>query len=235
VSTSQILVQDHDAPSGRGSCSCGNKKETAMLLLRLMALTFIVIAAALVAFALDAAWAVVLAVLILFAALVELFLVMAHYTSASDQEPPSDQIILEEQDLVERETGLPTRRRWNEPQAREYADEVARRGLVAVPDGWRGPEGAHRVLLVTTGTLAPQRLRQALPDVPAADDLAVLVVVPTLARNASELRRGDASEPVAHAETIARETVAALGADQDSRRRPQRALLSRPRAALGWR
>jgi hypothetical protein len=181
-----------------------------MLLLRLMALTFIVIAAALVAFALDAAWAVVLAVLILLAALVELFLVMAHYTSASHQEPPSDQIILEEQDLVERETGLPTRRRWNEPQAREYADEVARRGLVAVPDGWRGPEGAHRVLLVTTGTLAPQRLRQALPDVPAADDLAVLVVVPTLARNASELRRGDASEPVTHAETIARETVAAL-------------------------
>jgi hypothetical protein len=181
-----------------------------MLLLRFMALTFIVIAAALVAFALDAAWAVVLAVLIMLAALVELFVLIMHYTSAAEQAQPSDEITLEDEGLVERETGLPTRRRWNEPQAREYADEVARRGLVAVPDGWRGPEGAHRVLLVTTGTLAPQRLRQALSDVSDADDLAVLVVVPTLARDAAQLRRGDASEPVAHAEAIARETVAAL-------------------------
>jgi hypothetical protein len=183
-----------------------------MLLVRFTILVLATVAAAVVAFAVDAVWALALAILVLLALLFEVVILIFHYTSASGVESPDDETMLEDRGLVERDTGLPTRRRWNEPQAREYADEVARRGVVAVPDGWRGPDGAHRVLLVTTGTVAPERLRQGLADRSESADVAVLVVVPTLARDAREFRLGDASEPVAHAETVARETVAALTA-----------------------
>jgi hypothetical protein len=81
---------------------------------------------------------------------------------------------------------------------------------VAVPDGWRGPSGSHQVLLLTTEPLSAEQLLAALPESLTATRLAVLVVVPTLARNAVALRLGDASEAVDHAEKVSRLTVAAL-------------------------
>jgi hypothetical protein len=96
---------------------------------------------------------------------------------------------------------------WNERRGREYAEEFTRRGLVAVPEGWRGADGAHRILLVTTVPAAPEQLRAAHDH---ARRLAVLGVVPTLAQNERRFRLGDATEAVEHAEAVARRTVAAL-------------------------
>lgn len=81
-----------------------------------------------------------------------------------------------------------------------------------VPGGWRGPDAAHRVLLVTTGAISAEQLRAALPDPPPPDDLAVLVVVPTLAATADRFHLGDPTEAVEHAEQIARDTVDTLAA-----------------------
>jgi hypothetical protein len=53
-------------------------------------------------------------------------------------------------------------------------------------------------------------LRRALPERPASEDLAVLVVVPTLAATERRFRRGNAAEAVGHAESVARATVGAL-------------------------
>ena len=81
-----------------------------------------------------------------------------------------------------------------------------------MPEGWRGPDGAHRVLLVTTTVVSPEELRRALSDSIDSDELAVLVVVPTLAQTETQFRVGDASEAVEHAERVAQETVASLRA-----------------------
>jgi hypothetical protein len=51
-----------------------------------------------------------------------------------------------------------------------------------------------------------------LPDSVTPNELAVLVVVPTLAASGGRFRRGDASEAVEHAEAVAQETVASLRA-----------------------
>jgi hypothetical protein len=139
-------------------------------------------------------------------------LVVLHYTGAPDWLGGSEEEQLESAGLVELESGLPTRRRWNERQARAYAEEVARRGLVAVPEGWRGPEGARRILLVTTVPVSAEQLRRALAGSITRQELAVLVVVPTLAATAARFRLGDATEAVQHAETVAREAVASLRA-----------------------
>ena len=136
-------------------------------------------------------------------------LLTLHYARTPDWLGPEEEE-LEAAGLVEPETGLPTGRRWNERTAARYAEEVARRGLIAVPEGWRGPEGAHRVLLVTTAPVTPEQLRQALPEPVSRDELAVLVVVPTLAETERRFRVGDATEAVGHAEGVARQTVAAL-------------------------
>ena len=183
-----------------------------MLLLRIMLAVLVVVAAVVVAALADSALLGVLAILVALAATVATTLLMVHYLGAPSWLGPSEEAELEEAKLVEEETGLPTRRRWNERQAREYAEEVARRGLVAVPEGWRGPDGARRVLLVATTPVEPDALRRALPDDIARDELAVLVVVPTLAATEARFRLGDAAEAVEHAERIARETVERLRA-----------------------
>src|SRR4051794_28249008 len=87
----------------------------------------------------NAWWLTVLATLCLVALTIAAVLVIFHYTGAPDWLGPDDELQLEEANLVEAETGLPKRRRWNEQRAREYADEVARLGPVVVPDSWRGP------------------------------------------------------------------------------------------------
>ncbi len=81
-----------------------------------------------------------------------------------------------------------------------------------MPEGWRGPDGAHRVLLIAMTPASPEQLRRALPDSLEASELAVLVVVPTLARTEAQFRAGDAREAVEHAETVARKTLASLRA-----------------------
>ena len=60
--------------------------------------------------------------------------------------------------------------------------------------------------------VSAEELRRALPDATEPQELAVLVVVPTLARTEAQLRAGDATEAVPHAEAIAKETVASLRA-----------------------
>jgi hypothetical protein len=80
-------------------------------------------------------------------------------TSGGEWLGPSEEAQRQDAGLVEPDTGLPSRRRWNARQAGVYGEEVARRGLVAVPDGWRGPDGAHKVLLVTTTVPSADQLR----------------------------------------------------------------------------
>jgi hypothetical protein len=181
-----------------------------MLLIRFAVLVLAVVAAAVIAVLADVWWLSVLAVIVLFVLTIVAVLLVLHYAGAPEWLGAEEESELEDAGLVEPESGLPTRRRWNERRAREYAEEVARRGLVAVPEGWRGPEGAHRVLLVTTVPVTPDQLRHALPDSISRDELAVLVVVPTLAQSEIRFRLGDATEAVEHAEAVARETVAAL-------------------------
>lgn len=183
-----------------------------MLLVRLALLVAAVVAAAIWLASADEWWVLVLAAVVHFLATVAAVVSVLHYTSAGEWLGPSEEAQLEEAGLVETDTGFPKRGRWNAGRAREYADEVARRGLVAVPEGWRGPEGAHRVLLVATRAVAAEELRRALPDSIEPQELAVLVVVPTLAQTEAQLRVGDASEAVEHAETVAQQTVASLRA-----------------------
>jgi hypothetical protein len=181
-----------------------------MLLLRFLGLILLVVAAAVIAVVADVWWLQVISVLVLIAATCVAVVVLQHYTGSAEWLGPGEEAQLESAGLVEPETGLPKRRRWNERRARAYADEVARRGLVAVPEGWRGPDGSHRVLLLTTAAVSAEELRAALPRDAARDDLAVLVVVPTLAEDERRFRLGDATEAVEHAEKIARDTVSHL-------------------------
>jgi hypothetical protein len=181
-----------------------------MLLIRFGVLALTVVAAAVVAVLADVWWLHALAVILLVLLTAATVLVFIHYAGAPDWLGPSEEAVLEEGSLVEPESGLPKRRRFSDRRAAEYADEIARRGLVAVPDGWRGPDGAHRVLLVATAPVAPDALRRVLPEPAASKDLAVLVVVPTLAETERRFRLGDAAEAVEHAERVARETVAVL-------------------------
>lgn len=185
-----------------------------MLLIRFTILVLAVVATIVVVALADVWWLAVLAAVVLVLMTVAVALLVFHYTGAAGWLGPSEEAQLEDEQLVEFDTGLPTRRRWNERQAGEYAQEVARGGLVAVPEGWRGPKGAHRVLLVAMAPVSAEQLRRALPDAIARDELAVLVVAPTLAATAARFRRGDATEAVEHAEQVARDTVASLsGAD----------------------
>jgi hypothetical protein len=177
-----------------------------------MALVLAVVAAFVLAAVANAWWLDVIAAVVLVALTVASVLLLLHYAGAPDWLGPGEEAELEGAHLVEQETGLPTRRRWNERNAREYAEEVARRGVVAVPGGWRGPDGAHRILLVTTGAISAEELRNAVSADVAPDQLAVLVVVPTLAATARQFHRGDPTEAVEHAERVARQTVAALNA-----------------------
>ena len=181
-----------------------------MLLVRFLLLVLTVVAVAVIAVIADVWWLSLLAVIVLIAMTAAAVVLVQHYTSAPGWLGAGDEEQLERANLVEPETGLPKRRRWNERRAAEYADEVARRGLVAVPDGWRGPDGAHRILLVTTTPMSADQLRTALPEDASRDELAVLVVVPTLAENEAQFRLGQANEPVQTAEAVARETVSRL-------------------------
>jgi hypothetical protein len=183
-----------------------------MLLFRFLLLAAAVVAAIMLVAAAGEWWMLALAAVVLVVATVALFTHAMRYTSASEWQGPSEEARLQEAGLVERDTGLPKRRRWQARRARKYATELSRRGLVAVPDGWRGPDGAHRVLLVAMTPMSAEELRRALPNSIEPHELAVLVVVPTLARTKAQLRAGDATEAVPRAETIAEETVASLRA-----------------------
>jgi len=183
-----------------------------VLLIRFLLLVLTVVAVAVVAVVADVWWLGLIAIVVLIALTIASVLLALHYMGAPDWLGPREQAKLEDERLVEAETGLPTRRRWNMRQASAYAREVAQGGLVAVPGGWRGPDGAHRVLLVTTGAISSEQLRAALPGDTSANDLAVLLVVPTLGATAARFHAGAATEAVAHAEQVARDTVEELTA-----------------------
>jgi hypothetical protein len=183
-----------------------------MLIVRFLMLAAAVVAAIILVAVAGDWWLVALAAAVLLAATAALFRHLMHYTSAADWLGPSEEAQLQDAGLVESDTGLPKRRRWRARRAQAYAAEVSRRGLVAVPDAWRGPDGAHRVLLVATTPVSADELRRVLPESIEPQQLAVLVVVPTLARSEAQLRAGDATEAVPHAESIAQETVASLRA-----------------------
>jgi hypothetical protein len=175
-----------------------------MLILRFLVLVLAVVAVAVVAAVTNVWWLGVIAVVVLVVLTAACVLLLVHYLGAPEWLGGSEEAQLETAGLVERESGLPIRRRWNERQARAYAEEVARRGLVAVPDGWQGPEGTHRVLLIATSPISPALLREHLPTTVTKAGLAVLVVVPTLAATAEAFHRGDPAEAVEHAEDVAR-------------------------------
>lgn len=181
-----------------------------MLLIRFAVLVLAVVAVAVVAAVANVWWLGVLAVIVLVALTIAAVLLVLHYTGMPEWLGPGDEAQLESAGLVEAETGLPKRTRFSGRRARSYAAEVSRRGLVAVPDGWRGPDGAHRVLLVATAPVSAEALRRALPQTVTRDSLAVLVVVPTLAESEHEFRLGDPTEAVTHAESVVADIVAAL-------------------------
>jgi hypothetical protein len=182
-----------------------------MLLIRFAVAVLLVAGAAVLALVADAWWLVLVAILLVIGFTLLTVAAVFRYAGVPEWLGAEDEAELEEAHLVEPETGLPKQERFSSRRAAAYAEEVARRGLVAVPDGWRGPEGAHRVLLVATAPVTARQLRDALPDSVASRDLAVLVVVPALSRSthrsASAVR-----EAVQHAEEVAQSTVAALRA-----------------------
>ncbi|MFL5780316.1 MAG: hypothetical protein ACJ760_03295 [Thermoleophilaceae bacterium] len=184
-----------------------------MLLIRFMAYVALVVAAIIVVAISNAWWVLVLGVLALLAGLGLLIATLLRYASAADWAGPGEEVELESAGLVEADTGLPKRGRFDASKARDEAREIAEGHLVAVPGGWRGPEAAHRLLLVTTAPLSPAQLQAALPSPVAPDQLAVLVVVPTLAASQARYRAGDPDEAVSHAEEVARETVESLAVD----------------------
>jgi hypothetical protein len=183
-----------------------------MLIVRFLSLVAAVVAAIVVVAVAGEWWVLALAAVALLIATAALFINMLHYTSAAEWLGPSEEAQLQEAGLVERDTGLPKRLRWRAHRARQYAAQLSDRGLVPVPDGWRGPDGAHRVLLVAMTPVSADELLRALPDAIEPHELAVLVVVPTLARTEAQLRAGDATEAVPRAERIAGETIASLHA-----------------------
>lgn len=183
-----------------------------MLLVRFLVTLLLMVAAAVFAIVADAWWLVAIALLLLIAATISVVLTVLRYTGGDEWLGPEEEAELTTEHLVEHESGLPIRHRWNDRRTREYAEEVARRGVVAVPDGWRGPDGAHRILLVATEPITAEQLRTALPDERANHELAVLVVAPALASSARSYAVGGATEAVHHAEEVARTTVAALRA-----------------------
>jgi hypothetical protein len=183
-----------------------------MLLIRFGLLVLAVVAAAVIAILADVWWLAVLAVVLLIVLTAATVMLVLHYAGMPEWLGAEEEAELAEAGLVESESGLPKRRRFSRARAEEYAQEVSRRGLVAVPEGWRGPEGAHRVLVIATAPFSLETLTGALPFTARPDELAVLVVVPTLAETETRFRLGDAAEAVPHAERVAREVVAGLRA-----------------------
>src|SRR3954447_23294294 len=130
-----------------------------MLLLRILVLLLAMVAAIILAVAANVWWVTLLAVLLLVAVTIAAVISINHMTSAPEWLGGSDEALLEREHLVERETGLPSRSRWR-PSRSGYVHQAG--GLLAVPDGWRGPAGAHRVLLVNSVPVAAERLRAAV-------------------------------------------------------------------------
>jgi membrane protein implicated in regulation of membrane protease activity len=98
-----------------------------MLLIRFTGLILAVVAIIVVVALADVWWLAVLAAVVLVLMTVALVLLVFHYTGAPGWLGPTEEAQLQDEQLVEFDTGLPTRRRWNERQAGEYAQEVARR------------------------------------------------------------------------------------------------------------
>ena len=182
-----------------------------MLLLRFIVLILASIAAIVAVAVFDVWWAVVLAVWLVIALLVTTMLQISHFLSASGNRTTADKEMLEEAGFVDDDTGLPTRRRWNEHAAGMYADEVAENGTVPVPDDWQGPDAPRRVILVTTGPIDADRfVTEVLTGKDDPRDLGVLVIVPTLADRPMRFHVGNASEAAPHAEAVLDEVLDAL-------------------------
>lgn len=184
-----------------------------MILTRFITLVLVVVAAIAVAAVTGSWWIMVLALVVLVAALTVAVLLSMHYISATEWLGAAEEARLQDADLVEFETGLPSRGRFRERCARRYADQVARRGVTSAFEPLRGSGGAEQVLLLTTVALTPAQLRAVLSG-SRGDEPAVLVVVPALPRGRRDYLLGAASEGVARARAVCEETVAALRSAQ---------------------
>jgi hypothetical protein len=151
-------------------------------------------------------WTLILAVAALLASLGFLGLYLAHYLDERDQPDPTAETALEADRLVEEDTGLPRRQEWKPGQ---MAPAVNSGGL---PEEWTGPVGGHRVLAVVSEPVEADQIFEALGLHGAAGDLAVMVVAPALARNATSFHLGDADEAVQRAERACEMTVEQLRA-----------------------
>ena len=180
-----------------------------MLLVRFVILIFAAVAAIVGVAVFDTWWAVLVATLLLLALLATTIIQVFHFLSASGNRSAADEELLEAGGFVDDDSGLPTRRRWNEYAARVFAAEVADRGTIRVPEDWEGPGAERRVLLVAT---APVDARRFTAEALDGDDrdVGVLVIVPTLADRPLRVFLGDASEAVPHAESVLDETLDAL-------------------------
>lgn len=181
-----------------------------MLLIRFGVLALAAVAAIVALATLGTWWSVAVAALVTLALLAQTAVLIFHYLSASENGSAADAELLESAALVEADTGLPTRRRWNADTARAYANDAADRGTIPVPVDWRGPDGRQRILLVTTGPLDVDRFREEALDGADPQRVGVLVIAPTLADRPLRFRLGDASEAVPHAEAVLDQTLDAL-------------------------
>src|SRR3712207_790863 len=109
-----------------------------MLLIRFTVLIFAAVAAIIGVALLDTWWAVAVGTLLLRALRTPTIMEVFPCLSARGKRPTADEESLEAGGFVDDDTGLPTRRRWNEYAARIYARRVDERGTVPVPDDWRG-------------------------------------------------------------------------------------------------
>ncbi|MGE4429064.1 MAG: hypothetical protein AB7G37_21640 [Solirubrobacteraceae bacterium] len=180
-----------------------------MLLLRFTALLLFMVVVAVVSAVADQAWVTALALLVLIVATLLLVRTIFRYSGASDWLGASEEVDLQRKGLVEAETGLPLQRHWHP----NPGGAPATPGTVEVPAAWRGPDGAHRILLVGTDPVTPAQLRAALDDTPTDGGLAVLVVAPAMPADARAVAIGDPSEAIRHAEQVVHDTVEALRAD----------------------
>lgn len=180
-----------------------------MLLVRFVTALLLAVAVVVAAAVINIGWLIVIALAVLIATTIAVVLMVLRYTSTSEWLGPDQEAELATAHLVHPETGLPVHHRWNARQTREQADDVARHGVVDVPDDWRGPDGAFRVLLVATDPVSADQLCHALPGVPC-EDLAVLVIAPTLTINSRAVALSRPEEAIDHAEETTRTTVTAL-------------------------
>lgn len=173
-----------------------------MMIVRFVTALLIAVAFAVTAFVIDVWWLDAIALAVLVVTILYVVWMVMRYASSDEWLGPEAEAELARDGLVEHESGLPAHPHRRDRQAQPSSPDV--------PDAWRGPSAAHRVLLVATDPVSPAELRSALPETPDGEDLAVLVIAPALSHPSRLRALLEPDEAVDHATAVSDATVDAL-------------------------